>query len=88
MIIISLQEILPEYDGPAVGILVLLAQIIANCFRMCSVVRVVPAGAGYVVIVAGIYIGCFYHDKCCEEQFFQTSCLFPLSFHCNQPYSC
>ena len=34
------------------------------------------------------HIGCYHHDLCCGEKFFQTSCLFPFGFNCKQPYSC
>ena len=56
-----------------------------NCFGMCG------KGCSCWRWVCGdccYHTGCYYHDKCCEEQFFQTSCLLPFSFRCDQPYSC
>ena len=56
-----------------------------NCFGMCG------KGCSCWSWVCGDccwHTGCYYHDKCCAEQFFQTRCLIPLGFDCNKPYSC
>lgn len=56
-----------------------------NCFGMCG------KGCSCWEWVCGDccwHVGCYYHDKCCAKEFFQTRCLFPVDFHCNQQYSC
>ena len=56
-----------------------------DCFGMCG------KGCSCWKFVCGDccwHVGCFYHDKCCAEDFFQTDCLFPLGFRCDQPYKC
>lgn len=56
-----------------------------NCFGMCG------KGCSCWSWVCGDccwHVGCYYHDKCCAEQFIQTRCLFPFGFHCDKPYSC
>jgi len=32
--------------------------------------------------------GCFGHDTCCRTDFYQTSCLVPYYFHCDESYAC
>lgn len=34
------------------------------------------------------HLGCFGHDQCCRQQFFQVVCLFPVGFSCDTPYRC
>ena len=34
------------------------------------------------------HLGCYEHDICCREQFFQTRCLFPFGFSCDAHFSC
>ena len=34
------------------------------------------------------HLGCYDHDTCCREQFFQTRCLFPHDFRCDSNFSC
>ena len=34
------------------------------------------------------YLGCYDHDTCCREEFFQTRCLVPYDFSCNSHFSC
>lgn len=34
------------------------------------------------------HIACYDHDSCCREEFFQTRCLFPFDFSCDQRYRC
>ena len=56
-----------------------------NCFGMCG------KGCSCWDWVCGDccwHVGCYYHDKCCAESFFQARCLFPVDFRCNQQYSC
>ena len=56
-----------------------------NCFGMCG------KGCSCWKWVCGDccwHVGCYYHDMCCAKDFFQTKCLFPVGFNCNQPYSC
>ena len=56
-----------------------------NCFGMCG------KGCSCWSWVCGdccYHMGCYDHDKCCEERFIQTRCLFPFGFRCDQPYSC
>ena len=56
-----------------------------DCFGMCG------KGCSCWEFVCGDccwHVGCFYHDKCCAKEFFQTNCLLPISFRCNQPYKC
>lgn len=33
------------------------------------------------------HIGCYYHDTCCRSNFYQTRCLLPYDFSCEQVYS-
>ena len=35
-----------------------------------------------------LHQGCYGHDTCCRDNFYQTSCLFPYGFHCDEPYTC
>lgn len=56
-----------------------------NCFGMCG------KGCSCWKWVCGDccwHVGCYYHDMCCARGFFQTKCLFPVTFRCEQPYSC
>ena len=34
------------------------------------------------------HLGCFGHDVCCRKNFYQTKCLFPISFQCDSEYYC
>ena len=34
------------------------------------------------------HTGCADHDNCCRSSFIQTSCLAPISFSCEEHYSC
>ena len=34
------------------------------------------------------HLGCYDHDTCCREQFFQIRCLFPYDFRCDSNFSC
>ena len=34
------------------------------------------------------HLGCYEHDLCCREKFFQTKCLFPFGFQCEDHYYC
>ena len=34
------------------------------------------------------HLGCFDHDTCCREDFFQIRCLLPFGFRCDSNYSC
>ena len=56
-----------------------------NCFGMCG------KRCSCWEFVCGDccwHVGCYYHDMCCAKDFWQTKCLFPVSFRCEQPYSC
>lgn len=34
------------------------------------------------------HLGCYDHDACCREGFFQLPCLVPVGFNCDGPYLC
>ena len=34
------------------------------------------------------HLGCYEHDTCCREQFFQIHCLLPFGISCDSHYSC
>ena len=34
------------------------------------------------------HLGCYDHDTCCREQFFQIRCLLPFGISCDSHYSC
>ena len=34
------------------------------------------------------HLGCYDHDTCCRQGFYQARCLVPFDFSCNQPFSC
>ena len=34
-----------------------------------------------------MHIGCYYHDACCRQDFYQTRCLLPYDFACEAVYS-
>ena len=34
------------------------------------------------------HLGCYDHDTCCREEYFQIRCLLPFGFNCDTHYSC
>ena len=34
------------------------------------------------------HLGCYGHDMCCRQNFFDTQCLFPYGFVCDEDYYC